>query len=38
MQLKQMNNLQTLFLDGTKVTDAGMADLKKALPNTHFDK
>ena len=25
--------LQTLGIDGTKVTDAGVAQLKKALPN-----
>jgi len=38
VQLKQMKGLQTLLLDGTKVTAAGLAELKKALPNTHFDE
>jgi len=30
--LKGLTQLQWLFLDGTKVTDAGVQDLQKALP------
>jgi hypothetical protein len=28
-----MQNLTRLILNGTKITDAGVAELKKALPN-----
>jgi hypothetical protein len=30
--LKALTNLTQLSLDGTQVTDAGVADLRKALP------
>jgi len=30
--LKGLTELQDLNLDGTKITDAGVAELKKALP------
>jgi len=33
VHLKGLTGLQTLDLGGTEVTDAGFADLKKALPN-----
>ena len=34
-----LTNLQSLYLDGTnKVTDAGVADLRKALPNCEIFK
>jgi hypothetical protein len=31
-KLKQLGNLESLFLEGTKVTERGMAGLQKALP------
>jgi hypothetical protein len=33
-----MNNLQKLSLNFTKVTDAGIAELKQALPNCKISK
>ena len=33
VHLKRLTKLQRLVLDFTKVTDAGVADLQKALPN-----
>ena len=33
LRLKRLTKLQRLVLDFTKVTDAGVADLQKALPN-----
>ena len=33
VHLKRLTRLQRLVLDFTKVTDAGVADLQKALPN-----
>jgi len=39
VHLKGLTNLQSLYLDGTnKVTDAGVADLRKALPNCEIFK
>ena len=38
VHLKGMTNLQSLDLGGTKITDAGVADLKKALPNCEIEK
>jgi hypothetical protein len=31
-----MTNLQSLYLQGTTITDAGIAELKKALPNCYI--
>jgi len=36
--LKELVNLQTLYLGGTKVTDAGVAELQKALPDCKIYK
>ncbi len=36
--LKHMTKLQLLILNGTKVTHAGIADLKKALPKLQIEK
>ena len=38
VHLKGLTGLQTLNLAGTKVTDAGVAELKKALPNCEIIK
>ena len=38
VHLKGLTNLQTLNFSGTKVTDAGVAQLKKALPNCKIEK
>jgi hypothetical protein len=32
-----MTRLVRLYLDGTQVTDAGVQDLKKALPNCKIE-
>ena len=37
-ELAGMKQMQTLYLFGTAVTDAGVADLKKALPGAHIVK
>ena len=36
LHLKGLTKLQRLKLGGTKITDAGIADLKKSLPNCRF--
>ena len=33
MHLKGLTRLETLTLGGTKITEAGVAELQKALPN-----
>jgi len=33
VHLKGLTGLQTLYLNRTKVTDAGISDLQKSLPN-----
>ena len=38
VHLKGLTGLQVLFLMNTKVTDAGVADLQKALPNCRVRK
>ena len=38
MHLKGLTGLQVLFLMNTKVTDAGVADLQKALPDCQIFK
>ena len=38
VHLKGLTKLQALYLNGTKVTDAGVAELKKALPNCKISK
>jgi hypothetical protein len=38
VHLKGLTGLQTLYLRSTKVTDAGVAELKKALPNCKIYK
>ncbi len=38
MHLKGLTGLQTLELSNTKVTDAAVADLQKALPNCEISK
>ena len=38
VHLKGLTELQTLDLDSTQITDAGIADLKKALPNCAIRK
>ena len=34
MHLRELSNLQQLGLSGTQVTDAGVAELQEALPNS----
>jgi hypothetical protein len=36
--LKGLTNLTDLYLLGTQVTDAGVAELKKALPNCEIQR
>ena len=36
--LKEMTKLQMIRLDGTKVTDAGIVELQKALPNCEITR
>ena len=38
VHLKGLTKLQKLFLSSTKVTDAGVAELQKALPNCKISK
>ena len=38
VHLKGLTNLRTLYLYGTQITDADIADLKKALPNCRVRK
>ena len=38
VHLNGLTNLQTLNFSFTKVTDAGIADLKKSLPNCKIHK
>ena len=38
VHLKGLTRLETLTLGGTKITEAGVADLKKALPNCKISK
>ena len=38
VHLKGLTNLQELSLYYTKVTDAGVADLQKSLPNCEIQK
>ena len=38
VHLKGMTGLSMLLLQGTKVTDAGVADLQKALPDCKIPK
>jgi len=38
VHLKGLTNLQELSVNETKVTDAGVAELKKALPNCKIAK
>jgi hypothetical protein len=38
VHLKGLTNLKQLVLKGTKVTDAGVAELQKALPNCKISK
>ena len=33
MHFKGLTNLTSLYLDNTQIIDAGVAELKKALPN-----
>jgi internalin A len=37
-ELAGLNNLQTLGLDGTRSTDAGVAELRKALPKCNIQR
>jgi hypothetical protein len=36
--LKGLTDLQVLYLDYTAVTDAGVADLQKAIPNCKIQR
>ena len=38
VHVKEMTNLQSLDLNSTKVTDAGIAELQQALPNCKIKK
>jgi Leucine-rich repeat (LRR) protein len=38
VHLKGLTNLQQLYLEDTQITDAGVADLQKALPNCKIYK
>jgi len=38
VHLKPLSKLQVLFLVGSRVTDRGVAELKKALPNCKISK
>ena len=38
MHVKGMTSLEELWLQGTQVTDAGVQDLQKALPNCHISR
>ncbi|MEE3369040.1 MAG: hypothetical protein VX346_06840 [Planctomycetota bacterium] len=37
IQLKELNSLQSLELDDNQVTDAGVAELQRALPNCEIE-
>jgi hypothetical protein len=36
--LRGLTQLQWLYLNSTQVTDAGVAELKKALPNVYIER
>jgi len=36
--LKKMKNLGTLYIDGTEITEEGIAKLEKALPYCRIEK
>jgi hypothetical protein len=38
MHLKGLTQLEWLYLRDTQVTDAGVDDLRKALPNVRIDR
>jgi hypothetical protein len=38
VHLKGLTRLETLTLGGTKITDTGVAELQKALPNCKIAK
>ena len=38
LHLKELKGLRELRLDGIKVTDAGIAELKKSLPNVSVSR
>ena len=38
VHLKGLTRLETLTLGGTKITEAGVAELQKALPNCKIEK
>ena len=38
LYLKELNSLQSLELDDNQVTDAGVAELQRALPNSYIAK
>jgi hypothetical protein len=38
VHLKDRTSLQSLYLQGTSVTTAGVADLQSALPKCRIDK
>ena len=38
VHLKGLTRLETLTLGGTKITEAGVAELQKALPNCKISK
>jgi hypothetical protein len=38
VNLKGLAGLQELYVSSTKITDAGVADLQKALPNCEISK
>ena len=38
VHLKGLTRLEMLTLGGTKITDAGVTDLQKALPNCEIEK
>jgi len=38
VHLKDLTNLQDLELEGAKLTDSGVAELQKALPNCEINR
>jgi len=38
VHLKRLTQLRTLWLNSTKVTDAGVNELEKALPNVRITR
>jgi hypothetical protein len=37
VHLKELTNLKGLILDGTQITDSGVAELQKALPKCRIE-